>query len=222
MAFEVEVFDEALYPETAARRIAEALPGGGSLVITGGTTAEKIYPYLAGKKKDWSSVEIAFSDERVVPPDHAESNYGMAKRLFLDAAEPGHVHRVPGELDAERAAARYESDIRPLVERAFDVEVLGMGADAHIGAIFPGSPALTTIRLAYAVDRPDGMKGVTLAPPALTTARKIFLVVTGAKKAEAVARVVNGAEGPEDCPARLLADHPDATFLLDPEAAARL
>lgn len=222
MGFEIEVFPEDTYPEDAARRVARALPGGGSFVITGGGTAENIFPHLAGKKDDWSGVEIVFSDERVVPPDHEESNYGMAKRLFLDAAEPGHVHRVKGELEAEEAAAAYEHEIRPLVAKGFDLEMLGMGEDAHIGAIFPGSPVLDTARLAHAVDRPDGMKGVTLAPASLTAARKILLVVTGGGKAEAVARVANGDEDPHSAPARLLAEHPDVTFLLDSLAAARL
>lgn len=222
MGFKIDVFPESEYADAAARRIAEALPGGGSFVITGGGTAKMIFPHLAGKKADWSGVEIAFSDERVVPPDHEESNYGMAKRLFLDAAEPGHVHRVQGELDAESAARRYEEDIRPLAGRGFDLEILGMGKDCHIGAIIPGSPALDTDRLAFPVDRPDGMQGVTLTPPALTSAKKILLVVTGAAKAEPVAQVINGDDAPADVPARVLAEHPDVTFLLDEAAASKL
>ncbi len=65
------------------------------------------------------------------------------------------------------------------------------------------------------------MKGLTLTPPALLGARRILLIVSGENKAEAVARVVHRNEAVRDCPARLLADHPDATFLLD-SAAARL
>lgn len=77
-------------------------------------------------------------------------------------------------------------------------------------------------QLCAAVRRPDGLRGLTLTPPAMLSAAKILLLVTGEGKAETVARVVGGSEPPSACPARLLADHPDATFLLDPTAASAL
>ena len=210
------------YGEAAGRRIADAISGGGSLVLTGGTAAHEVYPHLGGMKHDWAEIEIAFSDERCVPPDDIASNYGMAKRLLLDAAGPGHVHRMRGELPPERAAVEYAASIRPLYERGFDVLLLGMGEDCHVAALFPGSPALDSIHLAEAVDRPDGMRGVTLTPLALLAAKRIFLIVMGEDKAPAVARAVDGEEPPEVCPVRLLAEHPDATFLLDEGAASAL
>ena len=110
------------------------------MVLTGGTTAEQIYPRLAGKR-DWAGVTFAFSDERCVPPDDAASNYGMARRLFLDPAGATHVLRMQGELPPEQAAAAYSSEVAPLAERGFDLMLLGMGADNHIGALSPHSPA---------------------------------------------------------------------------------
>lgn len=220
MGFRTEVLADD-YAEEAARRIIEVLPGGGSFVLTGGTTAERIYPRLAGKR-EWKDVTFCFSDERCVPPGDENSNYGMAKRLFLDAADPGGVHRVKGELDPQEAAAEYRAEIRPLVEHGFDLLLLGMGADAHVGAMFPGSPALEESVAATVVDRPDGMQGITLTPPAMLSARRILLIVTGEQKAEAVRRAVQGSESPKECPARLLADHPDVTFLLDEAAASAL
>jgi len=100
--------------------------------------------------------------------------------------------------------------------------LLGMGADAHVGALFPGSPALEETALAAVVDRPDGMQGVTLTPTAMLSARRIILLVTGEAKAEAVRRAVTGDEDPTKCPARVLAEHPDAAFLLDDAAASAL
>lgn len=220
LTFEVEVFED--HPEQVARAIVSALPGGGSLVLTGGTTAEKVYPRLAGKRGDWSNVTFAFSDERCVPPDAPESNYGMAKRLFLDAADPGPVLRMKGELPPDKGAADYDRDIRALVHQGFDLLLLGMGADAHVGALSPDSPALTSDSLCCPVDRPDGLKGLTLTPPAMLSARKVFLMVAGEAKAETVARAIKGSEPIKKCPVRILAEHPDVTFLLDPSAASTL
>ena len=62
----------------------------------------------------------------------------------------------------------------------YSLLLLGMGADAHVGAMFPSSPALgETEKLCAAVNRPDGMRGLTLTPPAMLSARKILLLVTG-------------------------------------------
>lgn len=222
MTFKVETFGNDAYPSEAARRIAEALPGGGSLVLTGGTTVKPLYPQLAAKKHDWMGVEFGFSDERCVPPDHPESNYGMARRLILDAIESPSVHRMKGELEPEQGAADHHLAVAPLVHRGFDLLLVGMGADAHVGALYPDSPALHATSNCAAVDRPDGMKGLTLTPPAMLSAKKVFLLVTGSAKADTVRRAVHGEESPETCPVRLLAEHPDATFLLDEGAASLL
>ena len=222
MPFAIEVFPAGSFADEAARVIAGALPGGGSLVLTGGSTAEKVYPYLGAHKKDWTGVEIAFSDERCVPPDDPKSNYLMAKRTLLDAASPPSVHRIKGELEPEQGALDYHEQMAPLVARGFDLLLLGVGTDAHIGGMSPGSPALGASRFAAAVTRYDGVPGVTLTPPAMLSARKAILIVTGEAKADVIRRAVQSEEPIDTCPVRLLVDHPDATLLLDEDAAALL
>ncbi len=223
MSFRVEVLGGDSYARAAAEHIAEGLTGTHSIVLTGGTTAEKIYPFLALQPVDWSGIEVLFSDERCVHPDDPASNYKMANDLLLSDKPTRAVHRMEGERAPEEAAGAYHEAISPVVERGIDLMLLGMGADAHIGAMFPGSPALAeTERLCAAVDRPDGMKGLTLTPPAMLAAHKVLLLVVGAGKADTVARVVSGDEPAGLCPARLLADHTDATLLLDEAAAALL
>ncbi len=222
--FGVEVFPTASYAADMADAIARALPAEGSLVLTGGTTAARIYGDLAQvAPAHIAELEVLFSDERCVPPDHEESNFKMANGLLLQPRSITKVQRMRGEDPPAEAAASYGRSIAPVVQRGLDLVLLGMGADAHIGAMFPGSPALTeTERLCRAVDRPDGMQGLTLTPPAISSATKILLIVTGETKAEAVARVVAGNEPLTDCPACLLAPHADATFLLDEPAASAL
>jgi 6-phosphogluconolactonase len=225
VSFQIEVFAPSGYPAAAADIIAGHLPGaGGSLVLTGGTTAQKIYAVLAKVAPPvLGELAIAFSDERCVPPDHDESNFKMATDLLLNGQAPAGLHRMRGEDPPDEAAAAYSEEIRPLVDRGIDLLLLGMGADAHIGAMFPGSPALDeTEQLCRAVDRPDGMQGLTLTPPAMLSAATILLLVTGAAKAGTVRRVVQGDEPVVDCPGRLLADHPNVTFLLDEPAASGL
>jgi 6-phosphogluconolactonase len=220
MTFAVEIWPSASYAAGAARWIAERMPAEGSLVLTGGGTAEALYPEM---KLELSEIDIFFSDERCVPPDHEDSNFALADRLLLDRSGATRVHRMRGEDPPGEAASAYHDELVPAVERGFDVTLLGMGADNHIAALFPNSPALINPEaLSLPVDRPDGMKGLTMTPPALVAARKIVLIVTGATKAEAVRRAITADDDPLSCPVRLLAGHPDATFLLDEPAAALL
>jgi 6-phosphogluconolactonase len=220
MSFAVETWPSDSYAAGAARLIAERMPGRGSLVLTGGGTAEKLYPEL---QTDLSDVDIFFSDERCVPPDHEASNFALAHRLLLDRSAAARVHRMRGEDPPIQAARAYHDELVAAVERGFDLMVLGMGDDNHIAALFPNSAALINPdALCLPVDRPDGLKGLTMTAPALEAARTIVLVVTGDSKAEAVRRALESDDDSLSCPVRLLTDHPDATFLLDEPAAALL
>jgi len=222
MSFKTQVFPGTSYARDAADVISRALTEANSLVLTGGTTAEKVYAELA-PRVGWPRLTVLFSDERCVAPGDPASNYGMAERLLFAREAPRTVHRMPGEDPPEHGADRYHATIEPAVAQGLDVALLGMGADAHVCAMFPGSRATDeTHKLCVAVDRPDGMKGLTLTPPAVLSARKILLIVAGEGKAATVKRVIDGGEGPSSAPARILAAHDDVTFLLDEGAASEL
>ncbi len=220
MSFAVEVWPSAGYAVETGRWIADRTPAEGSLVLTGGGTAERVYPELS---LDLSNVDVYFSDERCVPPDHEASNFALAERSLLDRGGAAKVHRMRGEDSPIEAARSYHDELAPAVERGFDVMLLGMGDDNHIAALFPNSAALiNSDALCLPVDRPDGLKGLTMTAPAIESARTILLIVTGESKAEAVERAMKSDDDPLSCPVRMLADHPDTTFLLDEAAASRL
>ena len=223
MSFEMQVFPSASYAREAAALIADATSGATSLVLTGGTTAEKVYSELAKVAVPWARLEVLFSDERCVPPGDPASNFTMAERLLFQRSMPRALHRMRGEDPPDEAAARYHSDIADVVGSGIDVMLAGMGADAHVCAMFPGSRALDEkTQLCMAVDRPDGMTGLTLTPPAVLSARKVLLIVTGQGKAATVKRVIERDESVSSAPVRMLAEHPNVTFLLDERAASAL
>ncbi len=217
LSFKVEVLSGD-YARTAADVIHVHLPVEGAVVITGGTTARAIYGHLDPTRFD--ALTVGFSDERCVPPDDDASNYRMANEAFL-ARSDAKVLRMPGELPPDEGARNYHAAIAPFAT-GIELMLLGMGADCHVGALFPDSPALGSDLYCAAVDRPDGLRGLTLTPPVMRGARKILLLVSGQSKADAVRRAVTGNEPPIECPARLLAEHADASFLLDDAAASSL
>lgn len=222
-SFSLEVFGADEYPERAAAHIAALIPAARNVVITGGNTAAAVYgPLAAATRGAWDRLDVLFSDERCVPPDDDASNYRMARATLLDAVRPRTVHRIRGEDDPAKAATAYAESIAPTVASGLDVTILGMGADCHICALFPGSPAFTGgPELAMAVDRPDGLKGVTLTPAALRHSHKVVVIVTGDSKADAAGRALAGDQPVTECPVRVL-DGLDVTFLVDEPAAAGL
>jgi 6-phosphogluconolactonase len=217
-----EIVEGQTYGRAAATRLAPALGRAQSMVLTGGSTAAAVYEHLGDVLPAGSQASMFFSDERCVPPDHPASNFRGAARSLPVVALGDRVERMRGEDDPRNEASRYHAAISPFVARGIDLTLLGLGADGHIAALFPSSPALISEALCVSVERPDGMTGLTLTPRSLSASRQIFLLVSGPGKAEAVARVVRGDESPADCPGRLLADHPGTAMLLDRAAAARL
>jgi 6-phosphogluconolactonase len=223
VSFEVEIHPSEYWAQAAAKLILESLPQAGSVVLTGGSAAELVYPLLITKQqRRWQFIDLYFSDERCVRPDDPNSNFGLIDRTLLSDIRPAAVHRMRGEEEPSEAARAYEQVVAPAAQRGLDLVLLGVGDDAHIAALFPASPAFDeSEQLCLAVRRPDGMIGITLTPRAFLRARRILLLVSGRSKADAVRRAVSGDETPSACPVRVLAGHPDVRFVLD-EAAASL
>ena len=213
----------------AAERIAAAVGAGAHISLSGGSTPRRAHEKVAAMGLDWSGVEVWFSDDRAVPPDHEHSNYLMAKQSLLDHVFPGAVHRIHGELGHEAAADAYEAELMAGFGDgvpSLDLVLLGLGPDAHTASLFPGGDALgERERLAVGVETP-GMaplvSRVTLTLPVLNAGKEVVFLISGEDKAEAVARAFGDAPGP-DAPASLVRPEPgNLTLLLDPPAAARL
>jgi len=206
-----------------AERLARAAHEGGNVVLTGGKTPEHAYEEAAKRAPDWSKVDIWWGDERCVPPDDENSNYGMAKRSLLDRLErpPRGVHRIKGELGKDEAAAEYE---RELDDWRLDLLLLGVGPDGHVASLFPNAPTLRSREkvlpaepgLEPFVDR------VTLSLPVLQSAGEILFLLAGESKADAAARAFAGEPSP-DTPASLVRAQAGRTVaILDRAAAAKL
>ena len=108
----------------------------------------------------------------------------------------------------------------------FDVVLLGMGSDAHILSVFPGSAALKPgAPLVLGVPAPTHiaphLPRVTLTPVVLPAARHILVLVPGAAKAPVVAAVFGDEHDPSRWPAQL-AIRGNATWLLDAGSGAGL
>jgi 6-phosphogluconolactonase len=196
---------------------------GGAIALAGGRTPAYAYATAASLEPDWSLASVWWSDERCVPPDDDRSNYLLAAESLLDRlAVLPQVHRIRGEIPPAEAAAEYEELLRGVT---LDLVLLGLGDDAHVASLFPESPQLAE-RERRVTTGPAGLEPfverVTLTLPALLEARAIVFLVTGAGKAEAVAKAFS-QQASDDAPASLLRDGDvPIDVYLDAAAATRL
>ena len=221
---ELVVVDDAKeVAAVAAERLVRAAHDGGNVVLTGGKTPEQAYEQAAKREPDWSKVDLWWGDERCVPPDDDNSNYGMAKRSLLDnlARQPRSVHRIKGELGKDEAAADYQ---RELDGATLDLLLLGVGPDGHVASLFPNAPTLRLRRKALPAEPgfEPFVDRVTLSLPVLRSAREVLFLLAGEEKADAARRAFAGAPSP-DTPASLVrAQSGPTTAILDRAAAAKL
>jgi len=219
----VVVDDEQEAAAAAAELLARAAREGGNVVLTGGHTPEEAYREAAKLEPDWSKVELWWSDERCVPPDHELSNYAMAKRALLDRLEraPAAVHRIRGELGKKAAAADYDREVD---DHPLDLLLLGIGPDGHVASLFPNAPTLQArdrvvpaeAGLEPFVDR------VSMTLPTLQAGRRILFLVTGQSKADAARRAFAEEPSPETPASLVRARSGTTTAILDRAAAAKL
>lgn len=216
---------------------AVAVTGRFTVALSGGSTPRLLYRELAGdtgRDLPWDRTHIFWGDERTVPPEHPDSNYGEAWRELLGKVPipPSNIHRMRGEdPDPARAAADYDGELRrafrlgPAERPRIDVVLLGMGADGHTASLFPGSLALdTTDRLVASTFAPGlGARRLTLTLPVVNAAACVLFLVSGPDKAETLARVLEGPSLPRELPAQaVLPASDDLLWLVDAAAAGAL
>ncbi|MDT5019961.1 MAG: 6-phosphogluconolactonase, partial [Mycobacterium sp.] len=214
MSTSVEKFDDgdALVAAAGERLIevvgaAIAARGQAQIVLTGGGNGNKLLSFLAAQtgRIDWTKVHLFWGDERYVTEDDDERNDKQAREALLDHVDipARNVHAMPaadGEFgnDLAAAALAYEQILAANAEPGdpapnFDIHLLGVGPEGHINSLFPDTPAVReTTRLVVDVEdspKPPPQR-ITLTLPAIQRSREVWLLVSGAEKAKAVAAAV--------------------------------
>jgi 6-phosphogluconolactonase len=202
------VASEAADRFVESARAAIAARGTFRVALSGGTTPNAVYPLLASQPRvgrvDWSRVEFFWGDERAVPPDDPESNFGTAYRMFiskLPGVRPDSIHRMQGEgPDLNASALAYETELRLAFSvrgdrpPQFDLIWLGLGPDGHTASIFAGSSAVRVMdRWVVANWVPSRQVWrLTLTYPVIDAAREIVFLATGENKANAIRHIRRG------------------------------
>ena len=171
------------------------------LALSGGRIVQPLFDAVVRESQrlsvDWSAVRFFWADERCVPPDHAASNYRLAKNHLLVplGISRNRVHRIRGEIEPATAASEGEEQLRRALagDPGLDLVLLGMGEDGHVASIFPGAPEEPPGRLYLPVTGPKPPSArITLTLLSLINARRAWVVVAGQDKAATLQRALAG------------------------------
>ncbi len=175
------------------------------VALSGGSTPKALFKQLADAQVanaiPWANVHFFWGDERCVPPDHPESNFGMTQTELLNFIDmpAENIHRIRGEAPPAFEARRYAAHLRRILpvnvhrKPVFDWLFLGMGNDGHTASLFPGTDfwRLRNKICAVAEHPLSGQKRISLTLPVINAARSVTFLVTGTAKAQILADIIN-------------------------------
>jgi len=206
-----------------------------AVAISGGSTPRSMHSML-GKEPfysniPWGKTDIFWADERCVPSNHPDSNFGAAKKDFLDLVPipKEHIHPLQGGLSPKEGALWYQQKLIKFFQRKedefplFDLIFLGIGTDGHTASLFPGQSALNEMKkwvVAVKGGNPD-VNRLTLTFPVINRGKQIVFMISGKKKASVVKTAFKDIQS--GLPAQLVQPLKGTLiWLLDREAASLL
>jgi len=211
-----------------------AARGHFSVALAGGSTPRATYETLAtlefAQKVNWERVYVFWGDERLVPPEHEDSNYRLAFEAMLNIIPipKENIHRMLGEAQPQDAARAYQESIRDFFiphTPSFDLILLGMGDDGHTASIFPDTTPIyedTLLVMAHYVDKLAAWR-VTFTPRLINAAKNVSFLVSGERKARRLRQVLVGPYQPEVLPAQVVRPSSGRLrWLIDDAAALHL
>ena len=229
-------------PEELAREAADLIAAaagsrielglGFSIALSGGSTPRRLYELLASEpwreRIRWDQVQVFFSDERCVPPDHPDSNFRMACQTLLDQVPIPYenIHRLRGEIEPEAAAREYEQLLADqLGDGGLDLVLLGMGEDGHTASLFPDTPALAEQAQRCVAVYVDKLKSwrLTLTATFINRSDQVMVLVAGAAKTQRLQEVLESPPEAQRLPIQLI--RPDSgrlIWLMDSAAAGMI
>ena len=180
-----------------------------NIAVSGGNTPALMFDLWANEYMEitpWDRMRIYWVDERCVPAEDSESNYGTMRRLLLDKVHmpEEYIFPIDGNNRPDNEAKRYSSVVRCHASLwhgfpALDIVLLGAGEDGHTSSIFPGQEHLLSSFHPYevSVNPYNGQKRIAMTGCLLFNAKQLIFFVTGRNKANVVQDILDsGDTGP--------------------------
>jgi len=199
--------------------------------LSGGSTPKLLFKTLAqapfNTSIKWENLHFWWGDDRMVPAQDPESNYGEVQKLLFDHIQipAQNIHRIRGEEPVEQELKRFEQELNAVIANGvFDWIILGMGADGHTASLFPHQTDFDDQNLAVIVKHPEsGQIRISKTAKLIEQAKRITYLVTGTAKAEILKEIqtIPASELPYPA-ARIKAKQGVTEWYLDKDAAKLL
>ena len=198
-----------LFADVAKASVAER--GRFVAVLSGGTTPLAMFECL--RERDdlpWRDTYLFWGDERFVPLDHTDSNFGAARQTLLKHVPLPETHAFPWpHVDGypDRCALVYAELLEEVLgaEPTFDLTLLGLGEDGHTASLFPGTGAWRATGLTVATTNPHtGNPRLTMTVDTLSRSRVVAFLVAGESKRAALEATLTAPYDPERHPAQAI------------------
>lgn len=185
------------------------------VALSGGNTPKRLYEILAtpdfSKNINWKKVFIFFSDERYVPHSDSESNYKLAADAWLNhiPIPRKNIFAIPVSASPKKDALTYEAVVKNITadnKFAFDLVLLGLGADGHTASLFPGNKILEEKkRLVKEVFlQKQNIYRISFTLPLLNRAKQILVLVHGKEKKFVLKKITASSKTNQPLPIQLL------------------
>lgn len=174
------------------------------IAVSGGNSPKTLFRILTDQRYGhipWNRIHVFWADERCVPPDHPESNYGMTKAFLFDHINipEDNIHRIMGENNPADECVRYRAEINTWVPAgdqgipSFDMILLGMGDDGHTASIFPGQISIfNSNEICETARHPvTGQSRISMTGTLLNHAKRGCFFVTGENKSKITSDIIN-------------------------------
>lgn len=226
-----------LLAEDAAKKVIGSIEnnvsikGEADIALSGGNTPKLLFEMLLKNHKDeLEKLKINFywCDERCVPSESKESNFGEAYRLLFSKINlSGYIYRMKGEKNPPDEAERYSSMMKNNLKSKnefpeIDLILLGMGDDGHTASIFPGQLQLMNSDkvCVNSVNPYSGQNRLTLTGKVLNNSAEIIFMVTGKNKSKIVKDVFEDSDSSKEYPVSFIRKDDSVIWYMDESAAS--
>ena len=214
--------------------IKEGIENGAQVLgLATGSTPETLYQEMVKSDVDFSHCVSINLDEYIGLSDDNDQSYRYFMNSHLFNEKPFKATYVPnGKAEDLAAECRHYEEI--LANHPIDIQILGIGENAHIGFNEPGTPFDAPTQVVELTESTINANkrnfekiedvpttAISMGIGSIMKSKKVILIAYGEAKAEAIANTING-DMTTDVPASVLQNHPDVTVIVDEEASKRL
>ena len=214
--------------------IKEGIENGAQVLgLATGSTPETLYQEMVKSDVDFSNCVSINLDEYIGLSGDNDQSYRYFMNSHLFNQKPFKATYVPnGQAEDLEAECRHYEEI--LANHPIDIQILGIGENAHIGFNEPGTPFDAPTQVVELTESTINANkrnfekiedvpttAISMGIGSIMKSKKVILIAYGEAKAEAIANTING-EMTTDVPASVLQNHPDVTVIVDDAAASKL